>query len=35
VRGDLGDHDTLLSIEKATRLLGYQPAYSWRDAGMS
>jgi nucleoside-diphosphate-sugar epimerase len=33
VRGDLGEHDTLLSIEKARRLLGYQPAYSWRDTG--
>ena len=31
VRGDLGEHDTLLSIEKARRLLGYQPAHSWRD----
>jgi nucleoside-diphosphate-sugar epimerase len=30
VRGDLGEHDTLLSIEKARRLLGYEPAYSWR-----
>jgi nucleoside-diphosphate-sugar epimerase len=35
VRGDLGEHDTLLSIEKARRLLGYQPAYSWRDTGKS
>jgi nucleoside-diphosphate-sugar epimerase len=35
VRGDLGEHDTLLSIEKATRLLGYRPAYSWRDADTS
>ena len=25
VRGDLGEHQTLLSIEKARRLLGYQP----------
>jgi nucleoside-diphosphate-sugar epimerase len=33
VRGDLGEHKTLLSIEKARRLLGYQPAYGWRDAG--
>jgi UDP-glucose 4-epimerase len=30
-RGDLGEHDTLLSIAKATRLLGYRPAYSWRE----
>jgi nucleoside-diphosphate-sugar epimerase len=35
VRGDLGEHDTLLSIDKARRLLGYQPAYGWRDAGPS
>src|SRR6266498_5123896 len=26
-----GDHDTLLSIEKARRLLGYAPKHSWRD----
>jgi len=31
VRGDLGEHDTLLSIAKAIRLLGYRPEYSWRD----
>jgi UDP-glucose 4-epimerase len=30
VRGDLGEHDTLLSIDKARRLLGYEPAYGWR-----
>ena len=24
-------NDTLLSIEKARRMLGYQPAWSWRD----
>jgi UDP-glucose 4-epimerase len=35
VRGDVGEHETLLSIEKAKRLLGYQPAYGWRDAGMA
>ncbi len=35
VRGDVGEHDTLLSIEKAKRLLGYQPAHSWRDATTS
>ena len=27
----VGPHETLLSIEKATRILGYQPQYSWRD----
>ena len=26
----LGEHDTLLSIEKARRVLGYSPQYSWR-----
>jgi nucleoside-diphosphate-sugar epimerase len=26
-----GDYDTLLSIEKAKRLLGYEPQHSWRD----
>jgi len=30
VTGDLGEHDTLLSIEKARRVLGYNPQYSWR-----
>ena len=29
-RGDIGTHTTLLSIEKARRLLGYAPQYSWR-----
>jgi nucleoside-diphosphate-sugar epimerase len=27
-----GPHDTLLSIAKAKRMLGFAPAYSWRDA---
>ena len=27
----LGRHETLLSIEKARRLLGYEPTHSWRD----
>lgn len=31
VRGELGVHDTMLSIEKARRLLGYEPRHSWRD----
>jgi nucleoside-diphosphate-sugar epimerase len=30
VRGDLGEHDTLLSIDKARRVLGFDPEYSWR-----
>jgi UDP-glucose 4-epimerase len=32
VTRDLGEHDTLLSIDKARRLLGYEPRHSWRDA---
>jgi nucleoside-diphosphate-sugar epimerase len=28
---DLGEHETLLSIDKARRLLGYRPRHSWRD----
>ena len=27
---DTGSHDTLLSIDKARRLLGYEPQHSWR-----
>lgn len=30
-RGDLGVNDTLLSIDKARRLLGFEPRHSWRD----
>jgi UDP-glucose 4-epimerase len=29
---ELGEHDTMLSIDKARRLLGYEPQHSWRDA---
>lgn len=32
VRREVGEHETLLSIEKARRLLGYEPEHSWRDA---
>jgi nucleoside-diphosphate-sugar epimerase len=32
VRGSLGEFETLLSIGKARRLLGYEPQFSWRDA---
>ena len=28
---DIGEHETLLSIEKAKQLLGYAPEHSWRD----
>jgi len=27
----ISEHDTLLSIDKARRLLGYEPRHSWRD----
>ncbi|MFG3599856.1 NAD-dependent epimerase/dehydratase family protein [Micromonospora chersina] len=30
VRGELGEHETLLSIDKARRVLGYEPRHSWR-----
>ena len=32
VRKDLGRNESLLSIEKARRVLGYEPTHSWRDA---
>jgi nucleoside-diphosphate-sugar epimerase len=31
LRKELGEHETLLSIDKARRLLGYEPRHSWRD----
>jgi nucleoside-diphosphate-sugar epimerase len=31
LREGTGDFETLLSIEKARRLLGYEPRFSWRD----
>jgi nucleoside-diphosphate-sugar epimerase len=31
VRDGVGDNETLLSIDKARRVLGYEPAYTWRD----
>lgn len=31
VRGEIGAHATLLAIEKARRLLGFEPQFSWRD----
>lgn len=30
LRRAVGDHETLLSIDKARKLLGYAPQYSWR-----
>jgi hypothetical protein len=35
VRGDLGEQETLLSIDKARRLLGYRPACGWRETATS
>ncbi|MGY1845698.1 NAD-dependent epimerase/dehydratase family protein [Modestobacter sp. SYSU DS0875] len=32
VTRELGEHETLLSIEKARRLLGFEPEHSWRDS---
>ncbi|PFG34387.1 nucleoside-diphosphate-sugar epimerase [Sanguibacter antarcticus] len=29
-RGDVGEHSTLLGIDKARRLLGFEPEHSWR-----
>jgi nucleoside-diphosphate-sugar epimerase len=31
VRKALAEHETMLSIDKARRLLGYEPEHSWRD----
>ncbi|WP_348788086.1 NAD(P)-dependent oxidoreductase [Leifsonia sp. NPDC080035] len=31
LKGELGVNDTLLSIDKARRVLGYAPTHSWRD----
>jgi nucleoside-diphosphate-sugar epimerase len=33
VTRELGTHETLLSIDKARRILGYEPRYTWRDHG--
>jgi nucleoside-diphosphate-sugar epimerase len=30
VKPGIGEHETLLSIDKAKRILGYQPRYTWR-----
>ncbi|QKG58665.1 NAD(P)-dependent oxidoreductase [Hymenobacter sp. BRD128] len=32
VKKALGEHETLLSIEKARKVLGYEPEFSWREA---
>jgi nucleoside-diphosphate-sugar epimerase len=31
LRGEIGEFETLLSVTKARRLLGYEPRFSWRD----
>jgi nucleoside-diphosphate-sugar epimerase len=31
LRGEVGEFETLLSIGKARRLLGYEPGFSWRE----
>lgn len=31
VHGEIGENTTLLSIDKARRMLGYEPQHSWRD----
>jgi len=31
IRKELGRHETLLSIDKARRVLGFEPEHSWRD----
>ena len=28
---EIGEFDTLLAIDRAKQLLGYQPRHSWRD----
>lgn len=33
VAGDLGEHETMLSIAKARRVLGYAPRHTWREPG--
>jgi UDP-glucose 4-epimerase len=32
VTKELGEHETMLSIDKARRLLGYEPRFGWRSA---
>jgi nucleoside-diphosphate-sugar epimerase len=31
IKGDIEDHQTLLSNSKAKKILGFQPEYSWRN----
>jgi nucleoside-diphosphate-sugar epimerase len=32
IKGELGEHETMLSIDKARRVLGFEPEHSWRTA---
>jgi len=32
VRGDIGEFETLLSIDAARQRLGYSPKHTWRNA---
>jgi hypothetical protein len=32
VTRSLREHETLLGIDKARRVLGFEPAHSWRDS---
>jgi nucleoside-diphosphate-sugar epimerase len=34
VRDDLGEFETLLGIDKARRMLGYDPTFTWRSLGL-
>jgi nucleoside-diphosphate-sugar epimerase len=31
IRRPLGEHESLMSVDKARRLLGYKPQHSWRN----
>jgi len=31
IRKELGEHETLLAIDKARRVLGYEPQFTWRE----
>jgi len=35
VRRQLGEHETMLCIDKARRVLGFEPQHSWRDSDSS
>ena len=35
IRKELGEHEALVSIDKARRILGYEPVHSWREADVA